>query len=78
MRAIEQIGLTKEAFKELYEQYNGFDDQFNKNHPTYNSDESFMQFLSAGSRKLISEDKDLVKDIIKAEEEQNGDCRGKR
>lgn len=70
MKAIEKIGLTKDAFKDLYESFDGFNDQFNKNHPSYEGCESFMSFLSMGCDKLINENKAVVDDIVNNCEEK--------
>lgn len=64
MRAIDKIGLTKEAFKAIYKEYGGFNDQFNKNHPEHGKEESFLSFLKDGSESLVKEETDLVVDII--------------
>ena len=65
MRTIEALGLTKEEFKKMYEDCNGFNNTFNKNHPSYGQDESYLAFLKAGSEKIVTENAELVKDIIK-------------
>ena len=64
MRAIEKIGLTKEAFKAMYEEYGGFNNHFNKNHPEHGKEESFLSFLIDGSKSLADEETELVVDII--------------
>lgn len=64
MRAVDKIGLTKEAFFALYKKYGGFDEEFNRNHPSYRNGESFTSFLNSGSEKLIDEESKLVESII--------------
>lgn len=64
MRTIEALGITEEEFKKMYDEYNGFNDTFNKNHPSYGQGEDFLIFLKEGSEKLINENRDLVVDII--------------
>ena len=50
MRAIEKIGLTKEVFKAMYEEYG--------------KEETFLSFLKNGSESLVNEETELVVDII--------------
>ena len=64
MRAIEKIGLTKEVFKAMYEEYGGFNSQLNKNHPEHGKEETFLSFLKNGSESLVNEETELVVDII--------------
>lgn len=64
MRAAEKLGLTKEIFKKLYEEYDGFNYQFNKNHPSYDGKENFWNFLNKGSNDLAKSNPDLIRDII--------------
>lgn len=64
MRAIEAMGITKEVFKEMYNEYSGFNNTFNKNHPSYGENENFLDFLNAGSQLLVKENADLVADIM--------------
>lgn len=64
MRAIEKTGLTREAFKTMYEEYNGFNSQANKKHLEHGEEESFLSFLIDGSKCLANEETDLVVDII--------------
>lgn len=64
MRTIEAMGITEEVFEKMYNEYSGFNNIFNKNHPSYDEGEEFLNFLNAGSRKLVDENADLVVDII--------------
>lgn len=64
MRTIETLGITEEVFKKMYDEYSGFNNTFNRNHPSYGEGEEFLTFLNAGSRKLVDENADLVVDII--------------
>lgn len=64
MRTIEALGITEEVFKKMYDEYSGFNNTFNRNHPSYDEGEEFLTFLNAGSRKLVDENADLVVDII--------------
>ena len=64
LKAIEEIGITKEKFHEIYEENAGFNFNFNKNHPSYDCDECYTNFLAEGSKNLIKEHKDLIKGII--------------
>lgn len=64
MRTIEALGITEEVFKKMYQEYSGFDNTFNKNHPSHDEGEEFLNFLNAGSKKLVNENVDLVVDII--------------
>lgn len=64
IRAIEKLGLTREAFKELYDEFDGFNSQFNKNHPEHGKEETFLTFLRNGSISLVADEGDLVTDII--------------
>lgn len=65
MRTIEALGLSKEEFKKMYDDHNGFNNTFNKNHPSYGQDENYLAFLKTGSEKIVNENAELVKDIIK-------------
>lgn len=64
MRTIEALGLTKEVFKKMYDEYSGFNNAFNKNHLSYKDQEKFLTFLKEGSIHLINENNNLVTDII--------------
>lgn len=64
MRAIEKIGITQEVFRTIYEEYGGFNSQFNKNHPEHGKEETFLSFLKNGSRSLADDESELVTDII--------------
>lgn len=64
MRAIEEMGWTKEKFRKLYEEQGGFNKEFNKNHPEHAEGETFLSFVSSGSEKLIRDHKDLVVNIV--------------
>lgn len=64
MRTIEALGITEEVFKKMYDEYSGFNNTFNRNHPSYDEGEGFLTFLNAGSKKLVKENTDLVVDII--------------
>lgn len=64
MRVIDELGITKEKFKVLYDKRQGFDDIFNKNHPAYDKSEAFLTFLKSGSQRLVRENKALIIDII--------------
>lgn len=64
MRTIEAMGITEEVFKKMYDDYSGFNSIFNRNHPSYGENDNFLDFLNAGSRKLVDENADLVVDII--------------
>lgn len=64
MRVIEKLGLTREKFKIIYDENGGFNNQFNKNHPTYGIGEKFLSFLNAGSKHLAESETELIKDII--------------
>lgn len=63
-KAITELGITKEMFDALYAETNGFDNCFNKNHPSYTGDESFGQFLMNGVDLLSSAHEDIIKSII--------------
>lgn len=64
MKAIERLGITKESFHEIYEAKNGFNSEFNKNHPGYEKDESCLTFMNCGVDTLLVENEDIVNDII--------------
>lgn len=64
MRAIEKLGLTRESFGKMYDEYEGFNSQFNKNHPEHDQEETFFAFLKKGSESLVNEEAELVVDII--------------
>ena len=63
-KAIEELGITRELFEALYIENEGFDNCFNKNHPSYNGDESYEQFLMSGVKLLSAEHEDMVKNIV--------------
>ncbi len=63
-KAIEEFGITRELFENLYKENKGFDNSFNKNHPSYSGDESFEQFLMNGVDLLIKEHEDIIKSIV--------------
>lgn len=65
MSAAEKLGFTKETFDRLYDSCNGFDSRPNKNHPTYEENETLDEFLKKGSKKVV-EDSRLMDSIIKA------------
>ncbi|MBR2431093.1 hypothetical protein IKB17_06505 [bacterium] len=64
MKAIERLGITKEKFHAVFEEKKGFNSEFNKNHPSYDSGESCLSFMKSGADKLISENGSVVLDII--------------
>lgn len=64
MSAMERLGITREAFKAMYDEYNGFNDNFNKNHPEHNKGETYLTFLKNGSLSLVDKEPELVEDII--------------
>lgn len=64
MRTIEALGITKEEFKKMYDEHSGFNNTFNRNHPSCSEEENFFDFLNSGSKKLVEEHADLVRDII--------------
>lgn len=64
MKAIERLGITKEKFHTVFEEKQGFNSEFNRNHPSYESGESCLSFMKSGACKLIAENGDVVNDII--------------
>lgn len=64
MRVIDELGITEKKFKALYDERQGFNDIFNKNHPGYDKSEAFLTFLKLGSQSLVRENKALIIDII--------------
>ena len=64
MRVIDELGITKEKFKTLYNERQGFNDISYKNHPAYDKSEAFLTFLKSGSQRLVRENKALIIDII--------------
>lgn len=64
MTAIERLGITREKFHTVYEEKKGFNSEFNKNHPSYDSGESCLSFMKSGAEKLIAENENVVLDII--------------
>lgn len=65
MSAIEELGLSKEQFDLLYDQHGGFNQWFNKNHPTYESNGTVYSVLKNGADKLVEENRDVVDAITK-------------
>ena len=63
-KAIEELGITRELFESLYIENEGFDNCFNKNHPSYSGDESYGQFLMSGVTLLSAEHEDIIKNIV--------------
>lgn len=61
--AIEELGMTKERFDEMYAQYGGFNTNFNKNAPSRNERENVYAFLKKGAESLVEENADIVNDI---------------
>ena len=62
---MEELGITPEVFKKMYDENNGFNNQFNKNHPSHSENETFLSFLLQGSERLVKENESIVLDIIK-------------
>ena len=68
MKTIEQLGISEEVFKKMYDDYKGFNGTFNKNSPIYEDGEDFYSFLKLGSESLVEENKEVVDDIIKGQD----------
>ncbi len=64
MKAIERLGITRENFHDTYEEKQGFNSEFNKNHPSYECGESCLSFIKSGGKKLINENPDIIADIL--------------
>ena len=64
MKAIERLGITRESFHSTFEEKNGFNSEFNRNHPGYEKDESYLSFVNCGVDKLLIENDDVVDDIV--------------
>ncbi|MBR1728195.1 MAG: hypothetical protein IJ728_01525 [Selenomonadaceae bacterium] len=60
MTAIEELGLTKEKFSELYKKHKGFNDEFNQNEPSRAENDSFGAFLERGSKKIVEENAEII------------------
>ena len=66
MNAIEEIGLTRDVFDELYDATGGFKGKYNVNQPLRNEDESVYSFIRRGASKLVRDNPDLVDAITEA------------
>ena len=53
-------GIAKEEFHKLYIENNGFNEEFNKNHPAYKNNEDFFDFSLSGAQSLTKEELALV------------------
>lgn len=61
--AIEELGLTRDKYEEMYNQYGGFNTNFNKNAPSRNEGETVYAFLKRGAESLVKENADIVNGI---------------
>lgn len=60
MKAIEELGISRESFKQFSQEGVGFD-SINRNHPQENS---FFEFLLYGAKELVNTHNDLVCSIL--------------
>lgn len=65
MKAIEELGITKEYFDEMYERCDGFDYQ-NVNSPIRDTKTDFYSYLKDGAKSLASDNADIVKELTLA------------
>lgn len=67
MGFLNSFDITQDEFKQLYDQFNGFDNIFNKNHPGYEDSEDGFDFILAGSKSIVDENNELIKSILVSE-----------
>ena len=60
---MEEMGLSKEDYYNLYDENKGFNNQFNRNKPGHLPEETFYDFLGKGAKRLIEENKELVQSL---------------
>ena len=56
------FGMTCEEFCQLYQECDGFNGEFYKNHPILEEGEPFIDFLKKGSESLKS--REMIKNIL--------------
>ena len=60
MSMMEEYGCSREKFHKMYEQYDGFNGIYNKNSPSYSSEDDFFSFVKKGAENLATDNPDLV------------------
>ena len=66
MGGLEELGISRSAFRKIYEENHGFDDNFQENHPLAPEHDDFFEFLDSGATKLVKENAELVVNIIES------------
>lgn len=54
------VVISKEDFEKLYEKEHGFNDEVNRNHPSYEQNEDFFSFALVWAQKLTKDEYDAV------------------
>lgn len=50
--ALEELGVTREQFNKMYDEYDGFNTSFNSNPPVRDEGETVYAFLQKGAESL--------------------------
>lgn len=61
--ALEELGMTREQFNEMYDEYGGFNSSFNRNAPVRDEGETVYAFLQKGAESLVKQNADIVRSI---------------